>query len=218
MAIDPERRSRVIAMLREEKLDALICSAPTQVLLLTGYWPVIGNSIAIFTVDGEVRVLLPEDEHEIASHSSNAVLTDFHPELLHILTTPKEAIEKPLTHLCRKLSITQARVGMELEQNLQPASYAVTACYRSTLRDLLQEEFPRMSVVAADSQLEQLKASKTAVELECMQANVKAAEAGFNAAPDAIQEGLREADIAAAMRASAKLGHSAPRERCSAAE
>jgi Xaa-Pro aminopeptidase len=198
MAIDPERHSRVISMLREEKLDALICSAPTQVLLLTGYWPVIGNSIAVFTVDGEVRVLLPEDEHEIASHSSNAVLTDFHPELLHILTTPKEAIEKPLTHLCRKLSITQARVGMELEQNLQPASYAVTACYRSTLRDLLQEEFPRMSVVAADSQLEQLKASKTAVELECMQANVKAAEAGFNAAPDAIQEGLREADIAAA--------------------
>jgi Xaa-Pro aminopeptidase len=46
--------------------------------------------------------------------------------------------------------------------------------------------------------LEQLKASKTAVELECMQANAKAAEAGFSAAPDAIQEGLREADIAAA--------------------
>jgi hypothetical protein len=123
------------------------------VLLLTGYWPVIGNSIAIFTVDGEVHVLLPEDEHEIAAHNSNAVLTDFRPEQLHILTTPKEAIEKPLTHLCRKLSITQARVGMEIEQDLQPASYAVTACYRSTLRDLLQEEFPKLTIVAADSQL-----------------------------------------------------------------
>ncbi len=198
MAIDPERHSRVIAMLREEKLDALICSAPTEVLLLTGYWPVIGNSIAIFTAAGEVHVLLPEDEHEIAAHSSNAVLTDFLPEQLHMLTTPKEAIEKPLTHLCRKLSITQARVGMELEQNLQPASYAVTACYRSSLRDLLQEEFPKMTIVAADSQLERLKASKTAVELERMQAIAKAAEAGFNAAPDAIHEGLREADIAAA--------------------
>jgi Xaa-Pro aminopeptidase len=198
MAIDPERHSRVIAMLREEKLDALICSAPTQVLLLTGYWTVIGNSIAIFTVDGEVHVLLPEDEHEIAARSSNAVLTDFRPEQLHILTTPKEAVEKPLTHLCRKLSITQARVGMELEQDLQPASYAVTACYRSTLRDLLHEEFPKLTIVAADSQLERLKACKTVAELERMQASAKAAEAGFNAAPDAIQEGLREADIAAA--------------------
>jgi hypothetical protein len=28
MAIDPERHSRVNAMLREAKLDALICSAP----------------------------------------------------------------------------------------------------------------------------------------------------------------------------------------------
>ena len=198
MSIDPERHSRVIAMLRKEKLDALLCSAPTQVLLLTGYWPVIGNTIAIFTVDGEVHVLLPEDEHEIAANSSNAVLTDFIPEQLQILTTPKEAIEKHLTYLCRKLAITQGRVGMELEQNLQPASYAVTACYRSTLRDLLHEEFPKLRIVAADSQLEQLKSSKTAVELECMQANVKAAEAGFNVSPDAIHDGLRKADIAAA--------------------
>jgi hypothetical protein len=42
---------------------------------------------------------------------------------------------------------------MEIEQDLQPASYAVTACYRSTLRDLLQEEFPKLTIVAADSQL-----------------------------------------------------------------
>ena len=60
-----------------------------------------------------------------------AMLTDFSPEQLRILTRPKEAIEKHLTYLCRKLSIMQGRVGMELEQNLQPASYAVTACYRS---------------------------------------------------------------------------------------
>lgn len=198
MAIDPERHSRVIALLREERLDALICAAPTQVLLLTGYWLVIGSSIAIFTMEGEVRVLLPEDEHEIAAHSSNAILTDFKPKQLHIVKTPKEAIEKTLAHLCRKLSITQARVGMELEPDLQPVSYAVTACYRSTLHDLLHEESPKLTIVAGDSQLEKLKASKTAVELERMQANAKAAEAGFKASPDSIHQGLREADIASA--------------------
>jgi Xaa-Pro aminopeptidase len=211
MAIDPDRRSRVIAMLREEKLDALICSSPTEVLLLTGYWPVMGNSIAIFTAGGEVHVLLPEDEHEIAANNSNAVLTDFIPEQLQILTTPKEAIGKPIASLCRKLSITQARVGMELEQNLQPASYAVTACYRSTLRDLLHEEFPKLTIVAADGALERLKASKTAIELERMNANVKVAEAGFSAAPQAIQEGLRETVVAAAIQSAFQQSPAASR-------
>jgi Xaa-Pro aminopeptidase len=211
MSIDPDRRSRVIAMLREEKLDALICSSPTQVLLLTGYWPVIGNSIAIFTAEGEVLVLLPEDEHEVAANSSDAVLTDFSPEQLHSLTKPKDAIGKPLTSLCRKLSITQARVGMELEQDLQPASYAVTACYRSTLRDLLHEEFPKLTIVAADGALERLKASKTAIELERMNANVKVAEAGFSAAPQAIQEGLREAVVAAAIQSAFQQSAAASR-------
>jgi Xaa-Pro aminopeptidase len=200
MAIDPERHSRILSMLDEEKLDALICSAPTQVLLLTGYWPVMGNSIAIFTADGDVHVLVPEDEHEIAAKSSCAFLTDFSPGSLDALRTPTEAIRKPLVSLCTKLSVAHAKVGMELEHNLQPASYAVTADYRCTLSDLLREEFPRLTVAAADTQIENLKAVKTAVELEGLRASVRVAEAGFQVAPQTIRPGLREAEIAASVQ------------------
>src|SRR5665213_2428518 len=106
MAIDPERHSRIATMMREEKLGALICSSPTQVLLLTGYWPVIGTSVAIFTANGEVHVLLPVDEHEIAAKSSSAAVTEFSPACLNSLVTAQKAIEQPLVSLCAKLSLS----------------------------------------------------------------------------------------------------------------
>jgi Xaa-Pro aminopeptidase len=118
MAIDPERHSRILSMLHEQKLDALVCSAPTQVLLLTGYRPVMGNSIAIFTADGDVHLLVPEDEHEIVATSSSALLTGFSPVSLDELRTPSEAIRKPFVSLCTKLSFAQTKEGMVLEHNL----------------------------------------------------------------------------------------------------
>lgn len=197
MARDQERRSRIASMLRKEKLDALICAGPTEVLLLTGYWPVIGNSIAIVTADDEVHLLIPEDEHEIAAKSSDAELTDFRAASLQAIFAAGEAIQKPLIDLCKRLSLERAHVGMELEQSMQPASYAVTSHYRTTLRAVLQEGLPELTVAGADAQLEILKATKTAVELEQMRLNAQIAEAGFLAAPAVIREGLREAEIAA---------------------
>ncbi len=49
MAIDPERHERIRAALAKSALDALVCCAPTEVLLLTGYWPVIGASVVVFS-------------------------------------------------------------------------------------------------------------------------------------------------------------------------
>ena len=40
-SVDPERHKRNISALRMAKLDAFFCSLPSQVLLLTGDWPVM---------------------------------------------------------------------------------------------------------------------------------------------------------------------------------
>lgn len=196
MAIDAERHSRIVAMMREERLDALICSSPTEVLLLSGYWPVVGTSVAIFTAEGEVNVLVPSDEHEIAAKSSGAVFTTFNPCELDRLTTPQTAIAQPLTSLCALLSLAHARIGMERNQGIQPASYAVTASYRSALVDILRGAFPQIEIVAVDTLLENLKASKTAIELEKMRVTANIAFAGFANMTEAIHPGLREAEIA----------------------
>src|SRR3954470_16230350 len=51
---DRERVDRVTAALAASGFDALVCALPANVLLLTGYWPAIGNAVAIATKDGGV--------------------------------------------------------------------------------------------------------------------------------------------------------------------
>ena len=76
---DTERVDRISAALRESGLDALLCSVPSHVLMLTGFWPVMGNTVALVTKDGAMRLVLPEDEKEIAAKMSAAECTGFTP-------------------------------------------------------------------------------------------------------------------------------------------
>jgi Xaa-Pro aminopeptidase len=85
MAVDPERHARTLASLSDSRFDVVVASSPTEVPLLTGYWPVMGDSIAFFTSDGEVRVVLPEDEVEPAEKTSSAKLIPYKPYGLHTL-------------------------------------------------------------------------------------------------------------------------------------
>jgi Xaa-Pro aminopeptidase len=66
---DKARSERVKNALRDGDLDAVLCALPSNVLMLTGYFPVVGTSVAIFTGDGEICLLAPEDETELAARS-----------------------------------------------------------------------------------------------------------------------------------------------------
>jgi hypothetical protein len=51
---DHERAARIAAALAGVQCDLLVCSLPVNVLMLSGYWPVIGSSIALATTAGDV--------------------------------------------------------------------------------------------------------------------------------------------------------------------
>jgi Xaa-Pro aminopeptidase len=61
-----ERVARIEDALQDARLDALVCTLPANVLLLSGYWPVVGSAVAVATRDGPIAVLAPEDEQELA--------------------------------------------------------------------------------------------------------------------------------------------------------
>jgi len=46
---DRERIDRVRQALQHGGLDAVVCALPKNVLLLSGYWPAVGTSVAIAT-------------------------------------------------------------------------------------------------------------------------------------------------------------------------
>ena len=198
MASDPERHKRTVAALAASLHDALICSSPTEVLLLTGYWPVMGSSLAILTSSGDATVIVPEDEVELAEKTSSAEIVPYKPAGLRTLESPLQLLKEPLRSVVMGLSLSKARIGIQLAQGIQPSSYAVCAEFRASLLELLVEIQPRATYEGCDELLELMKATKTAKELELMQTAARVAATGFAEAAEHLQPGLRETDVAAA--------------------
>ncbi len=198
--IDPERKTRVAEALGESLLDAMICNSASAVLLLSGYWPVMGASVVVFTKEGEVHVVLPEDEVDLAQRTSDASLIPYQPGTLAALTSPIDAIEEPLRGLSAKLRLSNATIGLQCGEGMQTASYASSYHFRSSLYGLLQRLLPKANYRSCDNDLKQMEACKTAKELEGIQRASDIAFAGFEHAAQTIQVGKREAEVAACLQ------------------
>ncbi len=201
MAVDTERWARTKAHLAEFEFDAVICSSPTQVLCLTGYWPVMAASIAFFTADGNVRVIVPEDECELASKTTSVDIVPYEPGSLDELRNPLEALSGPLKAVLNQLDLARAKIGVLLQQGVQPTSYAVATQYRTSLLDLLQQLQPNATFSSCDDMFEAMQARKTSVELQIMQKGSDVAAMGFIEARRLIKPGAREPEIAGALHA-----------------
>ncbi len=70
---DHQRSTRDRRLMGEQGFDAVIVAKPSSVLLLSGYWPVIGATLAIATTRRTV-LLTPENEvPEVQCCSADAV-------------------------------------------------------------------------------------------------------------------------------------------------
>jgi Xaa-Pro dipeptidase len=61
---DLERWERVKRKLAESNIAALVCRLTENVLMLSGYWPILGRSVVIFLADDEPVLLAPISERE----------------------------------------------------------------------------------------------------------------------------------------------------------
>ncbi len=187
--------------LETTQLDALVCFSPTNVLLLSGFWPVMATSIAAVSASGEAMVLVPEDEQELARATSDARLMPYLPETLHRLTSPSEALAKPVQELISALRLDGKRVGVDLQGASEGVSYQSQHRFRDSAAGLLAGAPSGISVVAADDLLAELRSLKTPVELDLIRRACALAGAGFGAAGHAVTAGKREDEAAAAIEA-----------------
>src|SRR5262245_26688935 len=96
MARDQARVDAVQAALKDEGLDVLACALPANVLLLTGYWPVVGTAVALAAGGGPTVLLAPKDEEDLARQGwADEVLT-FEPGSLADLRDAEQAVRAPL--------------------------------------------------------------------------------------------------------------------------
>lgn len=197
MAVDPIRHERVREALKKASLDALVCGSPSRVLLLTGYWPVMGNTVAVFTASGEVRLVIPEDEAPLAEKTSSARRTTYKPALLDKLISLDEALEDPLRSVLKDMGLEGKTIGTEEQLHMQPASYASSVQFQCSLANLLRSMDLKLRLTSCEELVQALAAVRTPAELTCLRRSAQVARAGFARAAESIAAGVRECDVAA---------------------
>jgi Xaa-Pro dipeptidase len=207
MAQDNERIIHIQTALRDAGLDALVCTLPANVLMLSGYWPVVGSALAVATRGGQVAILAPEDERDLATHGWATDLRTFEPGSLERLTSPAAAVRKPLGKLLRDLGVSTGSIGYEVDAAYEPASYAAMYLYGPAAKTALSAAAPDAKLVAATAVLRQLRASMTRDEVGRVRLACEIAKTAFTEGARWLRPGFSEAEAATAFQAMRGLEH-----------
>ena len=202
MKRDGERMRRIRTALEEKGIDAFVCALPSNVLLLSGYWPVVGPSIVVATRDGKIILIVPKDEKSLAENGwADDVITFSHGSLEKI-TNAIDNLQAPLIETITRLNLfSEGVLACEDKAEFQPASYAAMYFPDLTFQRLLQETFPQTRIVSADKILSEFRAQLTPDEVERVRAACGIAERAFVHGAEQLREGLKEIDVAHLFRA-----------------
>ena len=208
MTKNPERIQRVQSALKESQLDAFVCTFAAHVVMLSGYWPVIGTSFAIAARDGSTALLVPKDEEHLTGNGWADIVKTFESGGLSRLETPAQAVVAPLRGLIEKLGLSHARIGYEHGPVSEPASYASMHIFGASILDVLAHAAPKASIDPADDIIERLDSVKTPVEVERIRRACVIAGDAFRQAKKSIEVGAHEFEIASRLRAGLATGSS----------
>jgi Xaa-Pro aminopeptidase len=197
MMRDTARIDRVRQALEGDGLDALLGTLPAHVLLLSGYWPVVGNALALAGRDGRTAVVAPSDEAELAEGGWADEVYTFQPASRDELKTLDEAVRGPLAEAARALGLGRGRIGCEHGPTSEPASYAAMSLYGAGVVELLHEALPSARPEPADETFRRLEAVKTPRELERLRVTCRIAEEAFRCGAERLRAGLLETEAAA---------------------
>jgi Xaa-Pro aminopeptidase len=195
-----ERTARVRAVLEAERFDAVLCALPSNVLMLSGYWPAIGGSIAIATRDGQVSLLVPEDEAELARASWARHVDTYDPASLQDLRPIEQRIITPLRGVIARLGLSRGVIGWERGVTLEPAAFAARYRFGVLLETLLDFRILTAKLVNATSALGDLRAQKTDDELEAIRMAAMVTTTAFGEGAARLRVGMTEAEAAARFR------------------
>ena len=200
MAPDPKRISLIREELQKARLDGLICSLPPNVLMLSGYWPVVGTSVAIASADGKVIVLAPKDEEVLAKQGRADEVRTFEPSSLSDLRTAADALKEPLIEAVRELKLDRARLGLETSAAWVPAPYAGFHVYGAQLEHLIASWLPQARLASADDLLAELRSIKSDLEIQRIADACDIAARAFQSGISAVKVGACEAEVTFAFR------------------
>lgn len=201
MVRDEDRVDRIVRVVSENNWDALVCTLPSNVLLLSGYWPVIGSAIAVFSREKAVAVLAPEDERELAEQGWADEVRTFEGGSLHDLKTTAEKAGDALEQVKSRLGLgTVSVIGYEASTSFDPSTYASTFYYGTAIRTVLEAAFPSVALADAAGCLARLRSVMTDRELHLIRRACAISREAFLSTAASLKAGIQEVEIAALLR------------------
>ncbi|HKS69962.1 MAG TPA: hypothetical protein VJQ45_06060, partial [Ktedonobacterales bacterium] len=177
--MDEQRARSVGDAMRRAGYTALVCRLPQNLVLLTSYQPILGNSFAVVTLDGDaalptVRLVVPEDEADLVPAGTAVEVRTFSEETLDYISTTIPSVRAPLDETLRAAGLANgALVGYEGANLPVAAYYTQIGLPGETTIALLRELLPGTHLRDATDLFEELAAIKTPGEL----ARIREAEA-----------------------------------------
>ncbi len=217
--MDDERGARAADELARAGYQGLVCRIPQNVLLLSGYLPVLGNSFCVVSRAGgqlTVRLAVPADEADLVPEGAAVEVRTFREETLDYIGTTLEAVCEPLRALLRAAGLADGgAVGYEGSAAPIATAYTQVGIPTPATMDVLAALLPEAALRDASPLLADLRSVKTAAEIGHIERSAAVAREGFLAARDAVRVGATEADVAAAVLAALlRAGYAAtPRGR-----
>ena len=193
---DEQRIALNRQVIRSHNLDAVVCALPANVRLLSGYCPVVGDSIVIATPESTILVV-PSDEEQLAHSGWADEVRTFEDGSLKKIETLLEAVRPTLSDALHTLKIRRTAIGYEHGPWLQTASYAAMALYGASMLALLGDCLPEATLNSADDLLQQLRLVKTPIEISHIRDACRIAATAFTDGVGHIRAGETETETAA---------------------
>lgn len=196
--MDTERVNRLKRIMAEEKIDVLLLRLPENVLYATGYWPVIGASLAVFPANGDATLIMPFSELDYAAAGWVADKRTFRFINMQALANPTAQTQALLHDLAAEKGFANAVIGYEgnfelvAGNNVSAEARVVT---EATIR-AWQAALPQAKFVDATNAIKKSRIVKSKMEIEQLRITNEVAAMGYDAAREMIAAGVREAEIA----------------------
>jgi Xaa-Pro aminopeptidase len=219
--VNVTRFEHIKKLLAEQGSDyrALICRLPENVLMFTGYQPILGNSFCLVSLnhsdDVEIRLAIPLDEQDLIPLGVAVEVETFTEETLDFISTAIEAVRLPLARLLNSANVTnRAVIGYEGAHAPIATGYTQVGVPGPATFDLIHSLLLGDYLRDATPILDELAAIKTGEEIQAIRRAEDVAFQGFIAAREAIHVGATEADVAAHVSASLlRAGYATPHTR-----
>lgn len=202
--MNKQRAEHIRELFVRDGYHALVCRIPQNVLMLTGYQPILGNSFCVVSLNAakevEVRLAIPADEQDLVPPGVAVEVKTFTEETERFISNTIEAVRVPLGELLRSTGLQRSALVIGYEGAYLPIAVAYTevGVPGPTTSDLLHTLLLGDYLRDATPLLDELAAIKTEEELEAIRRAEAIAVQGFMAARSAVRVGATEAEVAGA--------------------